>query len=130
MIVVWDNGGEYSDHKICFVDTLNYDVDDCLKLLSNLSWYDSHIICSAQDVKWFKGGAIDIDKFISFWSLKNKNIICDIKPKTLKGFFRMWKEDEEKRLLRIKRSERTEWMWERYEEEFKPLEKFVRGLEE
>lgn len=132
MIIVWDNGHDYSDHAIYFIDTLDYDVSDCLKLLK-ASNPEGFLVAKAHKIEWFEGGAAPVDGFVSFWSLdrNNRQVIYDIKPETLKGFYVKWKEFEEDLLRRAGESGRGKWyenVKQRYDTQFKVLMDYCEGL--
>jgi len=126
MIILWDNGQQYSDHGIYFTDTLDYDIEDCLMLLKSYQ-PEGHLIGQAHDIEWFEGGACPIDEFISYWTIRNKEVLYKIKPKTLRGFVKTWKKREEDLLTRATGTWHDR-IKERYDREFVPLEQFVKEL--
>jgi len=127
MILIWDNGHEYSDHAIYFIETLDYDVDDCLKLLKAYQ-LGGGLLAKAHQVEWFEGEAINIDEFISYWSLDDRSVIYEINPRLLKSLYQKWKSFEEDLLKRAEESGNKKWygnVKRRYDTEFVILERHI-----
>lgn len=134
MIIVWDNGESYGSEQTHFIDTMDYDIEDCLKLLKSYE-EKGFLVAKVHNIEWVEGNATNVDDFVCFWTLRNKSVIRDIKPETLKGFFVKWKEAEENRLRRfkVKADETGNYKWynsikRRYDTDFAALEKFCEEL--
>jgi len=66
MIYVWDNGEEYSDHSIYFVDGGNYP-DDFVRLV--LGMESGYLVLTAPQVTWWKGGAMALVEWFNPWNI-------------------------------------------------------------
>jgi len=107
MILIWDNGEEYSDHGIYFIDSAGYNIKDCMTLIK--SWQpDGFLLGQAKEVKWFEGGATRIDDLISLCFV-NEKIICSLKKKTFKRISKRWEAREEELLVQAKESGNKYW---------------------
>lgn len=63
-IIVWDNGGEYSDHSIRFlkIDSKNEGDIKKIELALKLKNEHSHIIMIAENVDWWGGTTTKLDE--------------------------------------------------------------------
>jgi hypothetical protein len=60
MIVIWDNGGEYSDHKICFIDA-GVSAKEFVRLLSIVKFRRgdrARVLAVAEAIDWRDPSAV------------------------------------------------------------------------
>lgn len=74
-ILIYDNGGSYSDHSIHFYNTIGFDLMDA----ENIAMADNpigHIIGVAESINWFEGGAVPIGDIIQPDQFLNTEIVA------------------------------------------------------
>jgi hypothetical protein len=59
-VIVWDNGGDYSDHRILFLEAPEGEDLKKIERALKLNNCDSHIKMVANDVDWWYGGTAKI----------------------------------------------------------------------
>jgi hypothetical protein len=107
MILIWDNGEQYSDHSIYFIDSAGYNIKDCMTLIK--SWQpDGFLLGRAKEVKWFEGGAARVDDLITLY-LVDEETVCSLKKETFRRISKRWEANEEALLARAKESGNKCW---------------------
>jgi len=65
VIVIWDNGADYSDHAIAFVDVGEGELADRrLDLLKAGSWFGAEVLAVAKTIEWFSGQPLSWSDFV------------------------------------------------------------------
>jgi len=67
LILIWDNGGEYSDKTIIFFDIGDEPVQDVLTMLSVYDYCGttSHALAVAPELTWYSGEKVNFDEYLA-----------------------------------------------------------------
>lgn len=79
MILIWDNGEDYSNHSIHFVEIGEVDVDHAAKLLA-MHDSEGRVVATTEKLEWRFGEAAHLFDVISPWleASKMKNIPAEL----------------------------------------------------
>ena len=72
MILIWDNGEEYSDHAVCFFDCTGWAAEDADALEDMLRWEgkNSRVIAVTKSVSWREPEAVTPGgKALTWWDV-------------------------------------------------------------